>query len=267
MDERKPLHLPTFGRRFWPPVLLGLLGIGSLALQLHRELPRQLAAGVLPSDLAALPPVQLLALSLLNPALLLLLAGVLGAALAHRVGLVSWSAGTASRPTGREVGAAVLAGLLLSALLWGLDLVFSGSAGLDAQALAQRVPGAGARLMAGVLYGGLTEEVMSRWGVLSLLAWALHRVLRRGPAPPGAGVLWTANVAAALLFAAGHLPALAAATEPTAAWIARTLLLNALAGLVYGWIFLRGRLESAMAAHAATHLGFWLLGLAAAAAA
>jgi len=73
-------------------------------------------------------------------------------------------------------------------------------------------------------------------------------------------VLWTANAVAALLFAAGHLPALLASVEPSAIWIARTLVLNTAAGIVYGWLYLRHQLEAAMAAHALTHVGLWLLG-------
>jgi membrane protease YdiL (CAAX protease family) len=65
-------------------------------------------------------------------------------------------------------------------------------------------------------------------------------------------------VVAALVFAAGHLPALAAMVEPTPALVARTLALNAIAGLVYGWLFLTRGLEAAMLAHGATHVGFAL---------
>jgi membrane protease YdiL (CAAX protease family) len=57
------------------------------------------------------------------------------------------------------------------------------------------------------------------------------------------------------LFAAGHLPAVAAQLDLTPAIVARTLVLNGVAGLLYGWLFWRRHLEAAMVAHACTHLG------------
>jgi ABC-type sulfate transport system permease component len=61
---------------------------------------------------------------------------------------------------------------------------------------------------------------------------------------------------AALIFAAGHLPVVVSQLELTLAIAARTLLLNTLAGLLFGWLFWRHNLEAAMVAHASTHLGF-----------
>ncbi len=98
-----------------------------------------------------------------------------------------------------------------------------------------------------------------RWGLMSLFAWALHRTLARRVASVPGAVVMTAAPLSALVFAAGHRPALAALTELTPAAVARTLALNTVAGLVYGWPFWRRNLEAAMTAHAATHLGFALL--------
>nr|WP_255520231.1 CPBP family glutamic-type intramembrane protease [Ramlibacter aurantiacus] len=108
------------------------------------------------------------------------------------------------------------------------------------------------------MYGGITEEVMLRWGLLSALACGLHRVFGRNGQRPG--LAWIANAITAVLFALGHLPALLALGEPTPVLLARVLVLNTVAGLAYGWLFWRGQLESAMTAHAATHVGFWVLG-------
>uniref|UniRef100_UPI001EFFCB46 CPBP family glutamic-type intramembrane protease n=1 Tax=Falsiroseomonas oryziterrae TaxID=2911368 RepID=UPI001EFFCB46 len=62
---------------------------------------------------------------------------------------------------------------------------------------------------------------------------------------------------AALLFAVAHLPALGAAGAPPGAGaVLRTLLANALAGLVFGWLFARRDLLAAVLAHGGAHLGF-----------
>lgn len=70
--------------------------------------------------------------------------------------------------------------------------------------------------------------------------------------------VWAAGWAiglSALAFGAAHLPVLAMQIELDTAIVARTLLLNGMAGVVYGWSFWRYHLEAAMAAHAATRLG------------
>jgi membrane protease YdiL (CAAX protease family) len=114
-------------------------------------------------------------------------------------------------------------------------------------------------LLLGILYGGLAEEVMMRWGLMSLVVWCVLRVQRRGTGgrqqlSPAAA--WTGIVVASTVFAVGHLPALAQSVELSAPIVARTLALNLLAGIAYGWLFWRRSLETAMLAHATTHIGF-----------
>ena len=66
---------------------------------------------------------------------------------------------------------------------------------------------------------------------------------------PGAAVYATAILVAAILFGVGHLPALAHTGSLTLAGITRTVGLNALCGIAFGWLFWRHGLEHAMAAH------------------
>lgn len=241
--------LPSFGRRFGAVFGLGLIGIAALAA----SLPGRLAAIVLPDSLATLPPAAIVALSLINPLLLLLLASLAGGACAHRANLHSAVAGTTAWPTARQWLAALASGVALGLLIAILDAAWARAApGQWAQAGGPAAATA-SQLLLGVFYGGLAEEVLLRWGLMALLAWGLQRLLGRRAA------VATALVLAALAFAAGHLPALLAAQhELTPQSVARTLALNALAGLLYGGWFWRRGLETAMAAHAATHLGFWL---------
>ena len=63
-------------------------------------------------------------------------------------------------------------------------------------------------------------------------------------------------IVAAFVFGAGHLPAAATVAPLDAALVTRILLLNGLAGIVYGTLFWQRSLESAMAAHMATHVAF-----------
>lgn len=245
--------LPGFGRRFGPVWLAGLVGVSALLLQPVPPAVLQAMAG------AGLPEPAVRLLLLANPLLLLTLAALAGAGVAHRVGFTSWLAGTHRGPVAWRAPAA--AGVALGLALALADIAGARLAGGTWQAFI--APQADAPvllpLLFGVLYGGLAEEVMLRWGVMALLAWLLARASGRWRRDPAAGlpawVAWTAIVLASLLFAAGHLPALAQLAEPSPALVARTLALNAVGGLLYGWFFWRRGLEAAMVAHAGTHLG------------
>jgi hypothetical protein len=98
-------------------------------------------------------------------------------------------------------------------------------------------------------YGGIYEELLLRLFIMSGLIWLIERVW---PAPGGhipLGAFWIANLLAALLFGLGHLPATARMAPLTPLIIARALILNGLAGLVFGVLFLQYGLEFAMIAH------------------
>jgi hypothetical protein len=96
-------------------------------------------------------------------------------------------------------------------------------------------------------YGGVVEEVECRVLLVSVVVWVLARCNRRIAAP---WMYIVAIVLAALLFGVGHLPA-AFATHAVhgPALIAHIVLLNALVGVVTGWLFWKYGLEHAMVAH------------------
>ncbi len=96
-------------------------------------------------------------------------------------------------------------------------------------------------------YGGIVEEVKCRLLLVSLLVWLLARTAH-GRARPWMFVL--AVLLAAVLFGAGHLPAAFAAGMHAAPLpILRIILLNAVAGIVFGALYCRLGLEHAMLAH------------------
>ena len=191
---------------------------------------------------------------------------VLGAVTAPRVGLRShvfdlatgrkpdWAAFRRSFPASFAIGAGLFG--VVAVLDAGFAVVVTGGTtvtGGDAASLGVLAQSAPTRL----LYGGITEELLLRWGVMAPLAWFLWRaraaVWRPTPGPT-AGTMWAAIVGSALLFGLGHLPALAASLGLTQALVVRTVLLNAVAGVGLGWLFWRRSLEAAMVAHAAFHV-------------
>lgn len=226
---------------------LGLCGVLSLLLQ---PVPEQRL--LRHPELAEMPVWLVKLVGLLNPALLLVVAALLGALLAHRVGLCSVLAGTAGRGTPRAWALAAGIGLITGVAVAGLDRAAAPLLGDDWIRFLHEAAGADVpAVFIGILYGGITEEILMRWGLMSSLAWVLWTVTgkrRTGPA------IAAAILVSALAFGAAHLPVLAAQIELTTGIVLRTLLLNALAGAVYGWIYWRHHLEAAMLCHACSHL-------------
>ena len=107
-------------------------------------------------------------------------------------------------------------------------------------------------ILASVIYGGVIEEVMLRLFAMSLVAFLLQKLFRKETATTG--VLIAANVIAALLFAAGHLPTTAALMGITPMILIRCFLLNGGFGLLFGWLYRKFGLRYAMLAHAGCHI-------------
>ena len=102
-------------------------------------------------------------------------------------------------------------------------------------------------------YGAVTEEILMRLGLLSLLALAFRTLARmcgasRELALPTA-VFWAANIVTAVLFGLGHLPATAALAPLSVVLVVRAVVLNGTAGLVFGALYRRYGLEWAMTSH------------------
>ena len=95
-------------------------------------------------------------------------------------------------------------------------------------------------------YGGIAEEVELRLFLMTLIIWAVAKLSRSAAKPL---LFWTAIVLAALLFGAGHLPAAAKIWTLDSVVILRTISLNALGGLVFGWLYWKQGMESAVLGH------------------
>jgi hypothetical protein len=113
--------------------------------------------------------------------------------------------------------------------------------------------------LARVLYGGVTEELLMRWGFMTLVAWVLWRLFQRRAGKPSAVVIVSAIVAAGLMFGAAHLPAAALlVANLTPGVIVFIVAGNAAFSLIAGWLYWKAGLEAAIIAHITTHLGILL---------
>jgi len=99
------------------------------------------------------------------------------------------------------------------------------------------------------LYGGVVEEILMRLFLVSLFAWILGKIARSAEIVKNSAIMWTAIVAAAVLFGLGHLPITSALTQITPIVIARAIILNGIGGLVFGWLYWKKGLEYGMVAH------------------
>lgn len=225
-------HRPPFLQRSLRAWLVGLPGV--LVLPFLVEAP----AGVPAAALAV------------GPAILLTVAAVAGAWASTRTGVRSALVlrdGLVPRDLASALSIGVFAGLVVALADQALLPVWRGAA---TQPLALAESFSLRQLVLGILYGGITEEILLRWGVASVIAAIALLVLPRRPA------IAIAVVASAALFAAAHLPAAFAGAESLhGAAILRTLAWNALLGLLFGALFFRKGLEAAILSHAGFHCG------------
>ena len=112
-----------------------------------------------------------------------------------------------------------------------------------------------------LLYGGIVEELLLRWGLMSFLVWAAWKGLQKGKGTPRSGFVVAAIVGSALVFGAGHLPIASMLNGgPSLSVITYVVFANAVFGVIGGFLYWKKGLESAMVAHALTHVGFLLSG-------
>ena len=247
MPMTDPTAIPRMrlGLVLWAAGIIGSVAITAMVLpQLLAQMQVSLPAPVWVISLAGL----------VQSALLLALAVWAGVRLTPSLGLRAPACEAVA--TGRPIGPALRSQLpsgLIAGVLGGIFMLTA----------FRYAPGAVAELqdrfaipiVARVLYGGITEELLLRWGLMTALVWLAWRLLQQRRGPVRAGSVWPAIAVSALIFAALHLPAaavlLGALDVPVVAFV---IGVNTAFGVLFGYLFWRYGLESAMIAHALTHV-------------
>jgi hypothetical protein len=147
----------------------------------------------------------------------------------------------------RTLAVACVAGVLVGAALIGMDKMF---APLMPPTTLPASPNIDLwkRILA-CFYGGISEELITRLFLMTLIIWVLGKIARKGESSPAFPMIVAGVVGAAILFGLGHLPAAAQVWPLTPTVVARTVLLNAAAGIPFGFLYWRWGLEHAMCAH------------------
>lgn len=261
--------MTRFGSRFTSFVALFALGALGILVLIVDGLSNPGQYEELAAE-AGLDPETIVVLASVQSSVLLAIAVAVGMYAGPRLGFTSRvyerandSSGllSASREDIRPglAGGVAVGGMLLLAEVVSQRFLDLGGPEMTVERLVQSIP---FRL----LYGGITEEVLLRWGVMSLIAFVLWRLTgssRRGPSP---GIAWTAIIVSAVAFGVAHLPAAAGIYGAlTAEVVAFIVVANSLGGGVFGWLYWKHSLETAMIAHATAHaaaVSVWLVVLA-----
>jgi membrane protease YdiL (CAAX protease family) len=98
-------------------------------------------------------------------------------------------------------------------------------------------------------YGGISEEILLRLCLMTLLVWVTFKIKRGKDDKPTAIGIWIAIIISSILFGLGHLPVTSAITAITPLVVIRAIVLNGVGGIIFGWLYWKKGLESAMIAH------------------
>lgn len=200
------------------------------------------------------PLYVLLAAQLIQTTILFGVATFIGLHLARKVGLglpilEGWLEGREVKSYLKSIlGISIGLGILAGILIIGLDYLFS-FAGVPINVTQASInPPAWQGFLAS-FYGGINEEVLLRLFVMTLIAWMIFKIKKTEDGKLTNTGMWLAIIIAAVIFGAGHLPAVMAITTLTPLVIVRTIILNAVGGIIFGWLYWKKGLESAMISH------------------
>ncbi|WP_313918065.1 CPBP family intramembrane glutamic endopeptidase [Tahibacter sp.] len=242
MLENRPLRVGTL---LWLLAMSGVVALTVIVLpQVIARLPQRVPLGL---PLAA-------AASLVQNALIVAAAVWLGIALGRPLGLsapaleAAASGGDIVRALKPQLAPALLGGvaaggLLLLAIRWTPAALVDAGRGLE-------IP-----LLVRILYGGVTEETLMRWGLMTALLWLSWRFLQRGEGMPRQRYVWASALIASVAFGVLHLPAvMAIGVELSAPVVSFVVVGNSLPGLLFGYLYWRYGLEAAIGAHGLAHV-------------
>ncbi len=96
----------------------------------------------------------------------------------------------------------------------------------------------------------VNEEIMLRLFLLSVLAWLGVKIFRQTSGLGFLTTLWVANLGSTLVFGLVHISNLLILEMPlTLAVVGSTVVMNGMIGLLFGWLYWKHGLESAMLSH------------------
>lgn len=109
----------------------------------------------------------------------------------------------------------------------------------------------GIYLLGSLLYGGIVEEILVRWGLMTFIVWIGSKLSRKIQSN---GIYVVAIILAAFVFSIGHLPATNQVFGLSTITVLRTMILNFIPGVGFGYLYWKQGIGYAMIGHMVTHL-------------
>ena len=138
----------------------------------------------------------------------------------------------------------ILLGILVAVAIYVIDILFAIQGAIISTH--QNYAPIWQKLLASV-YGGVAEEILMRLFLMTLFIWIGMKLFKK--AEPSKVSIIISIFLAAVIFGLGHLPITASVTEITPIVVSRAIILNGIGGIVFGWLFWKKGLESAIIAH------------------
>lgn len=229
----------------WMASIFGLIAILPYVFTLQGGVPENLPV----------PFYLLIAGQIIQNAVIFAITIFIGLKLAKKVGLglpilEGWLEGRKIKNDLKSIrGISIGLGVLAGVLIMGLDYIFSLMGVTISVAQASSITPPAWQGFLASFYGGINEEIMLRLFLMTLLVWVFCKIKKTKEGNPTKLSIWLGIVLAAIIFGAGHLPALMSITAITPLLIIRTIALNALGGIIFGWLYWKKGLESAMISH------------------
>jgi hypothetical protein len=229
--------------------ILGFIGVAS-TITMKVTIPEEVAA-MLQSKFS---DQQIKLLLLVNPTILLLIAVVVGTLLFDKAGLSLPFVERLVRMRSEKpnfysiLKFGVIGGLISGVLLSLISYVLNPIIPNEFLELSENVkPSLASRF----LYGGFTEEILMRFGLMSLIVWLLSKIIKGNRS----FVNWLGILFAAIIFAVGHFPiTFQALTDPSNLLLTYILIGNSVGGIIFGWLYWKKGLEASFIAHIFTHI-------------
>lgn len=147
------------------------------------------------------------------------------------------------------LGKSIIAGAVAAILIYIVDILFTVLGA--AISTHQNYAPAWQKLLA-ALYGGTTEEILMRLFLMTFFVWLIMKIFKQKQ-PTKTNIIISIFLAA-IIFGLGHLPLTASLTTLNPLIISRAIVLNGIGGIIFGWLFWKKGLESAMIAHFTTDI-------------
>lgn len=229
-------------------LLLAAGVLGSMAV-----LPYVWSLDLIPEEKLPAPKSVLVLAQIIQSVVMLSVAVFVGLYLGNKVGLGApfiedWLTGESVRDEFKcVIITSIVLGVVVGGLLFFLDRVVFAFF-IEPVTVSQAQPALWQRFLVS-FYGGVCEELFMRLFLMSLFVWLFHKIKATDNGRATDLGFWLAIILVSVIFGLGHLPMTAKFIELTPVVVARAIVLNGIAGVVFGWLYWRKGLESAMISH------------------